>query len=138
MQVWDEGMPVLSDGAGAFARDPIAFVGTAEKGRTPFTVTLTTKGGHASMPATDGSHAAANAARVIRSIDKMQPPLQLRSPVTDMLQHLAPRAPPFLRHMLENASTGCATACKCIATRRCCDLVIYISRMAPCVSVFSQ
>ena len=36
MQVWDEGTPVLSDGASSFIPDPIALVGTAEKVRIEF------------------------------------------------------------------------------------------------------
>ena len=70
------------------------------QGRQPFRLKMQTKGGHASMPVTDGSHAAARMAKVLQAIDSRQPQLSLRSPVPEMLRGLAPKAPFLLRGLL--------------------------------------
>lgn len=93
------------------------------QGRQPFKVTLQTKGGHASMPVTDGTHAAARLARVLAAIDSRQPRLSLRSPVPEMLRGLAPGAPFMLRGLLAHSRVWCAAGslvamvgCACFST----------------------
>lgn len=133
--VWDEGMVLLSDGVGALARRPVAMIGTAEKvrcgpmlllpgirvieatcafnwrsvqGRAPFKINIATAGGHASMPPIDASHAGRVVGDVLRAIDTTQPPLALRSPVTDLFKSVAPHAPFVLRGLLWFCDTWCA------------------------------
>jgi hypothetical protein len=77
------------------------------QGRHAFKISIKTAGGHAGRPAIDGSHAGRRTADVLRAIDAHQPPLALRSPVTDMLAAVAPHAPFHLRGLCAYARVWC-------------------------------
>ncbi|GFR46955.1 hypothetical protein Agub_g8605, partial [Astrephomene gubernaculifera] len=98
----DEGGVVLEDGMRPFLGGPVALVGTAEKGYATLRVTLRSAGGHASMPPTDGSDVHSQIWRLSTALKLLPPPPLLQPPVTDMLRHMAPYAPPWMRLLLAN------------------------------------
>lgn len=75
---------------------------TAEKGYTSLEVHINATGGHSSMPPIDGSALATNVAKFVSALERRPPPLQLQSPVTDMLKGMARHAPLWLRPALRH------------------------------------
>lgn len=91
--VLDEGGVVISDGLPPLTKTPIALVGTAEKDYSVIEVSVSSEGGHAAMPPTDGSSVAATLARIMTAIDRSPPPVQLLPPTTDFLMAVAEVVP---------------------------------------------
>jgi hypothetical protein len=61
------------------------------------------------MPPTDASHSGIVVAKLLSSLEYHQPPVMLRSPVSDMLKALAPYAPPLLKGPLAFCDVWCAS-----------------------------
>jgi hypothetical protein len=89
------------------------------QGRHPFKLKVRTAGGHASMPPIDRSHSGVVTATLLQSLDHHQPPVALRSPVSDMLKALAPYAPPLLKGALAFCDTWCASISACPSPINC-------------------
>lgn len=106
----DEGGFVLTDGlkVGGFpvVPDPVALVGTGEKGMETWEITVTGTGGHSSVPPVDGTSVAARFSKVLATLDSHSTSTLLAPPTSDWLQALAPgvRIPP-LRWALQSAGS---------------------------------
>ncbi|KAJ9510761.1 hypothetical protein QJQ45_027618 [Haematococcus lacustris] len=98
--VVDEGGVVLLDGLKGLVAQPIALVGTAEKLYTSLHVDLVSPGGHSSMPPTDGSDIAGQAARLITRLNAHPFPARLREPLPSFLAAIAPYAPRIVRPLM--------------------------------------
>eukprot|EP00892_Ulva_mutabilis_P007796 jgi/Ulvmu1/5389/UM022_0184.1 len=101
--LWDEGTPVLLDGLPGLLPQPVAMIGTAEKGNAAFRVSVSTQSAHSAMPPTDGSHSGRVLADLLHSVDVSQPPIRMQPPVSDMLRAFAPHAPRGLRGIMHHA-----------------------------------
>ena len=91
---------------------PVALVGTAEKGFETWTIEVRGEGGHSSMPPIDGTSVAARVARVLSALDASPAPTRLGPPTTDWLRALAPSvalAP--LRAAMQNADNWVSEEC---------------------------
>ncbi|KAI8465553.1 MAG: hypothetical protein J3K34DRAFT_525282 [Monoraphidium minutum] len=98
--IWDEGSPIVMDGIKPFTSRPVALVSTAEKGYQSVTVSITSQGGHSSMPPIDGSSVGDVMGRILTRISTAQPTPRLVAPVTDMLAGAAEFAPAWLAALL--------------------------------------
>jgi carboxypeptidase PM20D1 len=85
--VLDEGLFVL-DGIVPGIADPVALIGTAEKGWLTVTLTATGPGGHSSVPP---QHTAVGSlATAIQRLEANPMPAAIRPPVTEFFAHVAP------------------------------------------------
>lgn len=83
----DEGGAIFSGGLPGLA-EPVAFVGIAEKGYASVELSLTSEGGHSSMPAPHG--ALGRLAEAVVRVEESPRPLSLQGPTRAMLETLAP------------------------------------------------
>ncbi len=70
-------------------------------------VTITGRGGHGSMPPTDGSTSVERLARFINAVALCKPAPSLRPPVTDFLRTLGHLGPVPLRPLLVHSGHWC-------------------------------
>ncbi|KAL4858195.1 N-fatty-acyl-amino acid synthase/hydrolase [Chlorella vulgaris] len=92
--VLDEGGVVMMDGISGpsfrLVEQPVALVGTAEKGIETWEVVVAGEGGHSSMPPVDGSSVASRISRILAALDANPTATTLAPPTTDWLKALAP------------------------------------------------
>jgi carboxypeptidase PM20D1 len=97
--VLDEGLFIL-DGVLAGLNRPAALIGVGEKGYASLELKTRAAGGHASLPSRDT--AIGMLATAIARLDATPQPRQLRAPVLDMFDVLAPEMSPVNRVVLAN------------------------------------
>jgi carboxypeptidase PM20D1 len=95
----DEGSPIAQDMLPGITK-PAALIGLAEKGFVTLKLTATGPGGHGSMPPADS--AIAKLARTIHRLETRQMPAEIRSPIADMFEFMAPEMPFHLRIVIAN------------------------------------
>mmetsp|Transcript_36717 Transcript_36717/g.81684 ORF Transcript_36717/g.81684 Transcript_36717/m.81684 type:complete len:520 (-) Transcript_36717:537-2096(-) len=88
--VIDEGGLIIEDGMKPFTTHPIALVGTAEKLYTTIEVNVSSAGGHASMPPTNGKDVGTQIAKVLSYVHRHPFPPSIHAPVSDFLRGLMP------------------------------------------------
>ncbi|GAX73214.1 hypothetical protein CEUSTIGMA_g667.t1 [Chlamydomonas eustigma] len=94
----DEGGVILSEGLAPFTTTPVALIGTSEKVYTMVEVNISSRGGHSSMPPTDGSDVGSQIAKLITFTRDHPFPSVLRQPTTGFFKALAPHCKnPILR-----------------------------------------
>ena len=99
--VLDEGGAVAHDAFPGVAA-PIAVIGVTEKGVTSLELTVEGRGGHASTPARMGP--TARLARAILRLERSPFPASTPSPTVELMERMAPHAPPALRPLMANAA----------------------------------
>lgn len=96
--VLDEGLLVLA--RHPVTGGPVALVGVAEKGYATITLTARAAGGHSSMPPPES--AVTTLATAIERLARAEAPMSLAGPTREMLETLAPAAPPLARAAIAN------------------------------------
>eukprot|EP00879_Flechtneria_rotunda_P030781 GHRR01033460.1.p1 GENE.GHRR01033460.1~~GHRR01033460.1.p1 ORF type:complete len:240 (+),score=87.11 GHRR01033460.1:328-1047(+) len=98
--IWDEGTSVSMDGVQPFTKQPVALVGTAEKGYQSVQITVSSPGGHSSKPPIDGSSVGSRLGRILTAISASPPSPKLVPPTLDLLKGLAPLASAWMSPLL--------------------------------------
>ncbi len=93
----DEGTAVVSD-AVSFVKQPIALIGTAEKGYVDFELSCSGQAGHAAMPARPSL--VGRMARALRRLERRPFKARLLPDTAQFLRALAPGAPSLMRPVL--------------------------------------
>jgi len=97
--VLDEGLLILSGVLGGLNK-PAALIGVAEKGYATLNLTATATPGHSSLPPKDTAIGAMSAA--LARLEQQQMPSQIRPPLLEMFDTLAPEMSPVNRAVLSN------------------------------------
>ncbi|MGF1637731.1 MAG: M20/M25/M40 family metallo-hydrolase, partial [Cyclobacteriaceae bacterium] len=97
--VLDEGM-VVTHNIVPMMKDPVALIGTSEKGFMNLKITVKADGGHASMPASE--NVASILAKTLIKINANPLDKKFTKPVDDFLEFLAPEVPPVPRVLFAN------------------------------------
>eukprot|EP00803_Ostreobium_quekettii_P000428 evm.model.scf_2120EXC.4 EVM.evm.TU.scf_2120EXC.4 scf_2120EXC:17037-24501(+) len=97
--VLDEGTNIAVTGV-SLIRNPVALVGTAEKGYTSLQIDVKAAGGHSSMPPIDGSTSIGILSRMISYMESHPPSRAIVRPVADFFKHAAPYVPFAVRPIL--------------------------------------
>ncbi|WP_169543246.1 M20 family peptidase [Sneathiella aquimaris] len=95
----DEGMVVVKDIMPGISQ-PIAFIALAEKGYLTLELTASAEGGHSSIP--PKATAVGKISRAIARLEDNRLSASLQSPVSDMLETLAPHMPISLKAVISN------------------------------------
>jgi carboxypeptidase PM20D1 len=95
----DEGMVVVKDIMPGISQ-PIAFIALAEKGYLTLELTASAEGGHSSIP--PKATAVGKISRAIARLEENRLSASLQSPVSDMLETLAPHMPISLKAVISN------------------------------------
>lgn len=98
--IWDEGSGILADGVPPFTRAPVALLATSEKSYQTVQVTLSSAGGHSSMPPVDGSTIAGRLGRLLTAVTASPAVPRLVSPTREFLIALGQEARPWVGPLL--------------------------------------
>jgi carboxypeptidase PM20D1 len=82
---------------------PVALIGVSEKGWSVLNITITSHGGHSSIPSRFGT-VIDHAARVILAIRKARLPRSIHAPVSHLIEYLAPHLPHPLRFIASHVN----------------------------------
>ncbi|GMH42888.1 hypothetical protein BSKO_10807 [Bryopsis sp. KO-2023] len=99
--ILDEGGIIASDGISPLVSQPVAVVGTAEKGYVTLEANIASTGGHSSMPPLDGSSTSSILSKMIRGVDASPSAKGITRPVEDFFEALAPYAHVAVRPILK-------------------------------------
>jgi len=82
-------------------KQPVALIGVSEKGWCALNITVSSHGGHSSIPSKYGT-VVDHASRLILAIRKAKLPQNIDPPVSDLLEYLAPHLPQPVRFLFSN------------------------------------
>lgn len=97
--VLDEGLLILNGVLGGLNK-PAALIGVAEKGYATLTLKVSATPGHSSLPPKETAIGMMSAA--LARLEQRQMPSQIRGPLLEMFDTLAPEMTPFNRAVLSN------------------------------------